>query len=85
MVLGWDEVAVVVVAEVELDPPDGAGEPVAAGRVVVGDGCAVSAPTSVVSSKVNMVKWVRSTRPEATCCPSTYRVAVPPLPKPPPS
>jgi hypothetical protein len=25
MVFGWDEVAVVVVAEVELDPVDGAG------------------------------------------------------------
>jgi hypothetical protein len=37
VVLGWDEVAVVVVAEVELDPLDGAGERVAAGWVVVGD------------------------------------------------
>ena len=53
-VLVADVVVVVVVAEVDADPFDGAGEPLSVGPYSVETGEAASLPTSAVSSIENM-------------------------------
>ena len=67
-VFGFDEVVVVVEAEVELDPVDLAGE--ALDRVVAVTGDPNSSPTSQVSSAENRKASVCSMRPSPTATPS---------------
>jgi hypothetical protein len=68
--LAIDEVVVVVLADVDLDPADLAGEPTALCGVVGSDAGAGLVAMSVVSSAEKIIGWVISSRPVPTSSPS---------------